>query len=75
FFPDAMNLADPRAMMRRLAAGAEAAGASFQTASVSRVERIAEGVRVTNGGFSLAAKTVVIAAGAYSKALAAQAGD
>jgi D-hydroxyproline dehydrogenase len=75
FFSDAMNLSDPRAMMRRLAAGAEAAGASFLTASVGRIERISNGVRVTNGSFSLVAKTVVIAAGAHSKALAAQAGD
>ncbi len=75
FFSDAMSLSDPRAMMRRLAAGAEAAGARFLTASVSRIERVAEGVRATNDGFSLVAKTVVIAAGAHSKALAAQAGD
>ena len=61
--------------MRRLAAGAEAAGARFLTASVRRIERVAEGVRATGAGLSLTAMTVVIAAGAHSKALAAQAGD
>ena len=75
FFSDAMSLSDPRAMMRRLTTGAEEEGAKFLTASVSRIERVAEGVRATNGSFSLVAKTVVIAAGAHSRALAAQAGD
>ena len=75
YFRDAMSLSDPRAMMRRLAAGAEAAGARFLAASVCRIERVAEGVRATGAGLSLTARTVVIAAGAHSKALAAQAGD
>jgi D-amino-acid dehydrogenase len=70
-----MSLSDPGAMMRRLAAGAEEAGARFLTASVRRIERVAEGVRATGAGLSLTARTVVIAAGAHSKALAAQAGD
>ncbi len=75
FFRDAMSLSDPGAMMRRLTAGAKAAGVRFLTASIGRIERVAEGVRATNTGFSLVAKTVVIAAGAHSKALAAQAGN
>lgn len=75
YFRDAMSLSDPRAMMRRLAAGAEAAGTHFATASIRRIERIAGGVRATGDGLSLTAKTVVIAAGAHSKALAAQVGD
>jgi D-hydroxyproline dehydrogenase len=75
YFRDAMSLSDPGAMMRRLAAGAEEAGARFLTAPVRLIERVAGGVRATSDGLSFTAKTVVIAAGAHSKALAAQAGD
>lgn len=74
-FPNAVNLTDPGEMMKRLAKAAAAAGVRFVAAGAKRIERIDGGVRVGGDAFDLVAKTVVIAAGAHSKALAAQAGD
>lgn len=74
-FPNAVNLTDPAAMMKRLAAAAKVAGVRFVTAAAERIERRPGGVRIVAPPFDLSAKTVVIAAGAHSKPLAAQAGD
>ncbi|MGK9339793.1 NAD(P)/FAD-dependent oxidoreductase [Sinorhizobium meliloti] len=75
FFPDAVNLTDPGAMMRRLTKAADAAGVTFVRAAATRIDRGAEGVRVSCADRSFLAHHVVIAAGAYSKRFAAQAGD
>jgi D-amino-acid dehydrogenase len=75
FFPDALFLADPGVAMDRLAAAARAAGARVLTARVERLERQAGGVSLAGPGLALHARRVVIAAGAHSRRLAAQAGD
>lgn len=74
-FPHAVNLADPAEMMKRLALAARAAGVRFLAAKAERIERTGSAVRVSAAPFDVEAKTVVIAAGAHSKRLAAQAGD
>jgi D-amino-acid dehydrogenase len=73
-FPNAVNLTDPGEMMKRLAKAAAGAGVRLVAAKAKRIERIDGGVRIGGDAFDLVAKTVVIAAGAHSKALAAQAG-
>ncbi len=75
FFPDAVNFSDPGVMMERLAQAAAAAGVRFLRASAESLERRASDVRVIAPPFDIAARIVVIAAGAFSKRLAAQAGD
>ncbi|MFC2966570.1 NAD(P)/FAD-dependent oxidoreductase [Acidimangrovimonas pyrenivorans] len=75
FFPGTVFVADPGAMMARLAAAVEAAGARFLTARAEGLARTAAGVRLTGPGLDLCADRVVIAAGAHSRALARQAGD
>ena len=75
FFPDAVFMSDPGQMVTRLANAAMAAGALHHRARVDRIERVGAGVRVTGEGLALTAKTVVIAAGARSRALARMAGD
>lgn len=72
FFPGAAFLDDPGAMMARLVA---ACGAEHLTARVDRLERQADGVLLHGAGLRLKAHRVVLAAGAQSRALAAQAGD
>jgi D-amino-acid dehydrogenase len=54
---------------------AKATGVEFVKARAERIERIGQHVRVSSPSLNLTAKTVVIAAGAHSKSLAAQAGD
>jgi D-amino-acid dehydrogenase len=75
FFPNAAHLTDPGIMMERLVKAAKAMGVEFVKARAERVERSGQGVRVSSPSFDLTAETVIIAAGAHSKALAAQAGD
>lgn len=74
FFPKAVFLDDPGAMVRLLA-GHVGAKARIVTARAERIERRVDGVMVTGAGLSLHARKVVLAAGAHSRALAAQAGD
>jgi D-hydroxyproline dehydrogenase len=74
-FPHAVNLTDPAAMMKRLAIAGRAAGVQLLAAKAERIERTGSGVRVSAAPFDIEAKTVIIAAGAHSKRLAAQAGD
>lgn len=74
-FPNAVNLADPGLMMMKLAAAAASASVKFLRAAVRRVERRDGRVHLTLGSTTLVARRVVIAAGAHSKHLAAQAGD
>jgi glycine/D-amino acid oxidase-like deaminating enzyme len=76
FFPDAAHIVDPPALNRRLAAAAQIHGASFQRARVARLDVQHDGqIRLTGPDFTLDARSVVLAAGAWSRFLARQAGD
>lgn len=75
FFPKAVFLADPVAMMARLSAAVLAAGVGHQRASVERLERRLDGIFLHGQNLRLRAHRVVIAAGAHSRALAVQMGD
>jgi D-hydroxyproline dehydrogenase len=76
FFPDAAHINDPAALTKRMAAGAELLGASFQRARVDRLEPQNGGtIRLTCGDRIVHAHTVVLAAGAWSRSLALQIGD
>ena len=75
FFPDAAHVVDPRTLTRRLAAAAESSGASFQRAAVERLEPRNNGlIRLIGCDLAVDAHTVVLAAGAWSRALARQGG-
>ncbi|MCB6178447.1 FAD-binding oxidoreductase [Rhodobacter sp. Har01] len=74
YFPKAVFLNDPGAMMRALAARVTAK-AEHLRAPAQTLSRTADGVIVEGPGFRLHARRVVIAAGAHSRKLAAQAGD
>jgi len=75
FFPDAAHIVDPRTLTRRLAAAAEASGASFQCARVERLEPQSSGqIRLICRDLAVDAHTVVLAAGAWSRSLARQGG-
>jgi D-hydroxyproline dehydrogenase len=75
FFPGALFLTDPGAMVARLAAAVASAGVVHIRARADRLVRGPGGVRLTGEGLDLTATRVVLAAGAHSRALAAQAGD
>jgi len=75
FFPDAAHLSDPAELMRRLAAAAEAAGVALIAHRVDSLVAHDKHVLLSGPGVQMKASQVVIAAGAHSRALAAQAGD
>ena len=76
FFPDAAHIVDPRALTRRLAAAAEAGGASFQRAGVEQLQPQNNGqIRLICRDLAVDAHTVVLAAGAWSGSLARQGGE
>src|SRR6202011_4851638 len=76
FFPDAAHTVDPAVMTYRLAAAAEANGASFERARVDRLEPQDGGrIRLICRDRTIEAHTVVLAAGAWSQSLARQAGE
>ncbi|WP_429925460.1 NAD(P)/FAD-dependent oxidoreductase (plasmid) [Agrobacterium vitis] len=75
FFPKAINFTDPGKVMDVLAYAARRAGVEFVKASVERLSREREGLRMNAANHQIQAKVVVIAAGAYSRTLAAQIGD
>lgn len=75
FFPQALFMTDPGQMVGLLAKAATDAGATVITARVDRLQRRLDGIHLTGPGLRLHARRVVIAAGAHSRALAAQAGD
>ncbi|PBB65227.1 FAD-dependent oxidoreductase [Mesorhizobium sp. WSM4312] len=75
YFPDSINVSDPKAMLARLAAAATARGVQLLRANVASLSAEASGVRLSGPGLGITARTVVIAAGARSRALATQAGD
>ena len=77
FFPQAVFMNDPGAMVRQLAASLSA---PHLRVSVSGLERGPDGIRLTGADatghpHSIHARRVVIAAGAHSRALARMAGD
>lgn len=74
FFPKAVFLNDPGRMVSLLAAHVTAK-AQLIRARAEGLERRVDGVMVTGPGLNLHASKVVLAAGAHSRALAAQAGD
>jgi D-amino-acid dehydrogenase len=74
-FPDSMNVTDPAELMRHLLAAAEAKGVKFCQARVDGLSAAKNGTRLVGSNFAFDAKTVVIAAGAFSRGLASQAGD
>lgn len=76
FFPDTITLSDPGAMMARLGAAVVQAGAERIAARVTGLERHGNAVTLRcPDGPRLRARRVVLAAGAWSRALARQAGD
>ncbi len=74
FFPKAVFLADPGAMVGRLAAQV-LRGAELLPARAERISRVTGGVLVEGPGLHLRARKVVLATGAHGKRLAASAGD
>ncbi|RWF58256.1 MAG: FAD-binding oxidoreductase [Mesorhizobium sp.] len=75
YFPDSMNVTDPKTLMRRLLDAGTARGVLVAQAGVTRLRVEADGVRLIGSGLRIKANTVVVAAGAQSRALAMQAGD
>ena len=75
YFPDSMNVTDPKAMMQRLLDAAAARGATVMKARITGLRAGAGGVQLSGPGCSVTAGKAVIAAGAFSRSLAAQAGD
>jgi glycine/D-amino acid oxidase-like deaminating enzyme len=79
FFPRAVFLSDPGAMVGLLAKAALAAGAGLVIGRATAMERRIDGIltqaRAADGDIRIHSRRVVIAAGAHSRALAAQAGD
>lgn len=76
FFPGALFLSDPGAMMMRLARAAATAGARFERDRVASLARDGGGVvLVAASGRRWHSQRAIIAAGARSRRLAAMAGD
>ena len=75
FFPQAVFLSDPVAMMAKLAAGMAAQGVVYLPNRITKLTRTYDGATLEGPGLKLHARKVVIAAGAHSRSLAAQAGD
>jgi len=73
FFPNTLTVNDPATLLRALRAAV--ADIPRIPTTVQRLERGPTGLRVTGPDLDLRARRVVLAAGAWSKRLAAQAGD
>jgi D-amino-acid dehydrogenase len=73
FFPNTQTVNDPATLMRALRAAV--VEIPRIRARVERLTRGAQGITLTGPGLNLRAARVVLAAGAWSKRLAAQAGD
>lgn len=74
FFPKAVFLNDPGAMVSSLAIAVQAK-ADYVQAEARQLTRQFDGVIIEGPGLRLHARKVILAAGAHSRALAAQAGD
>jgi len=72
FFPKAVFMSDPSAMVQRLAAHLNV---PMVRARAERITRHAGGVTITGPDLNINAKRVILAAGAHSRALARSAGD
>jgi D-hydroxyproline dehydrogenase len=72
FFPDAIFLSDPGRMVDRIAGALTVPVLPRRVTGLSRTGR---GVRLTGEGLDLHAGRAILAAGAWSQALARQAGD
>lgn len=72
FFPKAVFMSDPSAMVQRLAAHLNV---QMVRARADRITRHAGGVTITGPDLNITAKRAIIAAGAHSRALARTAGD
>lgn len=75
YFPDAVNIDDPGAVMAKLAAALQSPGVRVLEAAATGLTRRRTGVEVNCGATVVTARRVVIAAGAHSRPLAAMAGD
>ena len=75
FFPNAISLSDPGEVMRFLYSAVKQAGAEFVQASVTGMARQQSGVRIVAAPYEVDARSVIIAAGAHSRKLAAEIGD
>ncbi|MBR3370107.1 MAG: FAD-dependent oxidoreductase [Rhodobacteraceae bacterium] len=76
FFPNTVTLHDPRTMLRLLRAAVDAAGVQQIPARVTGLVHDAQGyVTLTSAQARWQARKVVLAAGAWSRDLARQAGD
>ncbi|MCC6000906.1 MAG: FAD-dependent oxidoreductase [Pararhodobacter sp.] len=75
FFASALHLADPGAMMARLATACRTAGVRILSERVTGLEPLPAGARLHLSGRHMAVAQVVIAAGAQSAQLARQAGE
>lgn len=74
-FPQALFLSDPGQMVGLLAHKALGVGARHLRLRIDRLTRRNGGVEVTGAGQTIRARQVVIAAGAFSRPMAAMAGD
>jgi len=74
FFPNAVFLADPGAMVARLAQAA-LQYAGLLTGRVDKLTRQFDGIVLEGAAFKVHAKRVILAAGAHSRTLARMAGD
>lgn len=75
FFPDAAHIVDPTDMLCRLREAAAAAGVRFGSGRIDVLQSEAVGIRLTGPDLAVIGGAVVIAAGAWSRPLARQAGD
>ncbi len=75
FYPDAAHVSDPHLLTQALFDAALARGVAFRRAAVVAVEAGPPTTVRIEGGETMSADAVVIAAGAWSKPLAAELGD
>ena len=75
FFPDSMNVTDPGALMQQLLAAGQSKGVGISKSRVTELKINGDRTHLSGPDLDLTARTVVIAAGAFSRDLALQAGD
>jgi D-amino-acid dehydrogenase len=75
FVPGWHTITDPLMLCERIAAAFAQVGGVIRRATVDRLERHSDGLRMQCGAFSLKARQVVLAGGAWSHRLAATLGE
>ncbi len=75
FFPDAMHIADPSDMLDRVHRAAAVRGVRFASGEITGVRIASNSILLDGANISVSAEHVLIAAGAWSRSLARQAGD